>query len=798
MRLNRLRLQNFRQHAATEIEFGLGLTGILGPNGAGKSTILEAIGWAIYGSAAARGTNETIPFNRAPPRSRVEVELSFELAGHQYRVVRTMYNAEVYLDDSPAPIATSLVGVTEYLTRRLAMRREEFFNTYFTGQKELQFLSQLGPTQRGRFLSEVLGYERLRIAQERARARRNELRHQIEGLRSALPDPKLLELEREAVESRWRGAQSALESAHGEHRAAAEALALLRPRWERLQIARDRDRELAHRLEVARREAELAGREIARLEAELEAVGRAEVELGPLREELVALPRVVRESKRLHELARIGARRRALEEGEEQLAKLIARGRRRLERLEEAPEYLERYRRELAAARDSLEAAESEVRSRLARWVETKREAETRLQLYRERAQRLREEIKALVEGGEEGPCPTCGRPLGKNLEEVRARLEDEWEAIVQDGKWLKQRRAQLESKPEDLLSAEEALTEAETEVEEANDRLVRCERAVRELTLVRRDLGRRERELERRRAELAHLPAGHDPERQRAVEARLEELRALERRANRLEAMVTRKGESEAALGETRARVERLEELIGELEAMRSEIGFADSEYEQLRTDYEGAVERARRAELRETELRAVLQGAEEARGKVIEAEARYREREESLRSLEKEFRYHDELDAALAQLRAELNARLRPELSQIASSFLTEITDSRYTSLEVDEEYDILVLDEGEEKPVISGGEEDIANLVIRLAVSQMIADRAGHPLSVLILDEVFGSLDLERRDNVIELLNRLSDRFEQVILITHIESIREGLDQVIQVEYDERSGTSIVTPL
>jgi exonuclease SbcC len=112
------------------------------------------------------------------------------------------------------------------------------------------------------------------------------------------------------------------------------------------------------------------------------------------------------------------------------------------------------------------------------------------------------------------------------------------------------------------------------------------------------------------------------------------------------------------------------------------------------------------------------------------------------------------------------------------------------------VDDNYNILVLDEGEEKPVISGGEEDVANLVIRLAISQMIAERAGHPLSVLILDEVFGSLDLERRDKVIELLHRLGDRFEQVILITHIDSIREGLDQVIQVEYDERSGTSVVS--
>jgi len=49
--------------------------------------------------------------------------------------------------------------------------------------------------------------------------------------------------------------------------------------------------------------------------------------------------------------------------------------------------------------------------------------------------------------------------------------------------------------------------------------------------------------------------------------------------------------------------------------------------------------------------------------------------------------------------------------------------------------------------------------------------------------------------RCDNVVQLLHNLEDRFEQVILITHIEGIRESLDQVLRVEYDERSGTSIV---
>ena len=83
---------------------------------------------------------------------------------------------------------------------------------------------------------------------------------------------------------------------------------------------------------------------------------------------------------------------------------------------------------------------------------------------------------------------------------------------------------------------------------------------------------------------------------------------------------------------------------------------------------------------------------------------------------------------------------------------------------------------------KPVISGGEEDLANLVLRLAISEMIAERAGQAFSLLILDEVFGSLDEARRHNVVDLLRRLQDRFEQVILITHIDSVRDGLDRVV----------------
>ena len=189
MRLHRLRVSNFRQHIDTRIDFEAGITGIIGPNGSGKSTLLEAIAWALYGTPAARGTRDSIRSYRAAPRAQVKVELDFELGGHRYLVSRGLSNAELFLDGSAVPIATSISAVTDLLRRRLGMSHDEFFNTYFTGQKELGIMAAMGPTERAQFLSRVLGYERLRTAQELVRKRRSSLDAEIKGLRAGMPDP---------------------------------------------------------------------------------------------------------------------------------------------------------------------------------------------------------------------------------------------------------------------------------------------------------------------------------------------------------------------------------------------------------------------------------------------------------------------------------------------------------------------------------------------------------------------------------------------------------------------------------
>jgi exonuclease SbcC len=201
------------------------------------------------------------------------------------------------------------------------------------------------------------------------------------------------------------------------------------------------------------------------------------------------------------------------------------------------------------------------------------------------------------------------------------------------------------------------------------------------------------------------------------------------------------------------------------------------------------------RTAELALVETRGELTRAEED---LRQAEAREGERaarERQIGEMRDEVRLHHELDRAYSDLRAELNGAMRPEIADLASGFMADLTDGRYDEVDLTEDYVVTVIDDGVPKPVMSGGEEDLANLVLRLAISQMIAERAGQPLSLLVLDEIFGSLDDARRQHVLGLLRRLGDRFPQVVLITHIEQVREGLDRVLRVEYDAAGGTSTV---
>ena len=796
MRLHRLQLQNFRQHAESVITFDTGLTGIIGTNGSGKTTILEAIAWALYGNSATRGTRDSIRFTRAAPRSPVRVELDFELASHRYRIVRGLTNAELFLDGAAQPIANSITGVNELLQRRLGMSRSEFFNTYFTGQKELNVMAAMGPSERAQFLSRVLGYEKLRTAQQLVRDRRRLISAETAGLRSGMPDAEVVARVLADSEHRLATARQAAAAADQLRHARETVLAELTPRWERAQKERDQLQELLAQLRVA--EAEEAGlaREVDRVMRELAAVAAARTELEALATELKPLGEVAEEFQRYERLAREEGRRQTLVETERLLVDELTRLRERRSRIFNAPVMEEEATIAVEAKRKELEESLGRLEARRTEWVRDRQEAETKRDALRRQYAELKAQRDRIVDLGEEGACPVCTRPLDQHFRGVLEHFDDQLETIAVDGRFYNTRLDQLEEMPDEVKALDEARRALTAEVGVLERRLAKVQAAVQELTQLSKDIGIKEQRHDAVRRDLAAIPPGYDGAKHAALRREVERLVPLNERATRLSAQIDREPQLDQERRRGSDALGALRERLASLRERRASVEFSEADYAALRTAFETAAAEARAADVAAASAqgdanaaRAALESAERSRAELVRIQGQ-------LDGLQVDRRLHDELDRAYSDLRTDLNFQLRPELSELASAFLHDLTDARYSELELDDNYNIIVLEDGIPKPVISGGEEDLANLVLRLAISQMIAERAGQQFSLLVLDEVFGSLDESRRHNVVELLRRLQDRFEQVILITHIESVREGLDQIINVRYDEESGASVIS--
>ncbi|HEX6251700.1 MAG TPA: SMC family ATPase [Gemmatimonadaceae bacterium] len=795
MRLHRLQLLNFRQHADTTIEFGPGITGIIGPNGAGKTTILEAIGWALYGKPAARGKRETIRFVRAPERAPVRVELDFELAGHRYRVVRELTRAEVFLDGDTSAIATSTNGVTELLQRRLGMSRSEFFNTYFTGQKQLSIMAAMGPVERAQFLSRVLGYEKLRAAQELVRTQRRLIVAELTGIRSSMPEAEQVAQALAAAERRVAETRRIADERQREYADCAGRIATVSPRWDTAQQQRQEWQGTVAELQMTDARIAALTAQGERVGADLSEIVLAAAELDDLRPRTAGLPELTAELQRLDELYRAEGRRDTLRESVAELETELARLRERRDQLLSAPDEEREASAALEAKRAELDEAQVRLEERRTVWVRARQEAQTKRTALLQQHADLKVQLERVQSLGAEGVCPTCSRVLGESFDRVRGHIEEQIEAVTVDGKYFRSRVEQLEETPEEVKQLEERRRAIMQEAAGLERTLARIQSAVQETAAVSRELTIKEQRHAQLLQEIAALPGGFDRERHAALRAEIEALAPLVTRVERLAALCERGPQIQrdyerisTALVSDRTRAQQLKVALDSLQ-------FSEEAFAAIRAEFESASDAAHRAEIARVEADSELRTAREALETAGRASEEFRRMEERAAALGRDRRLHEELDRGFSDLRTDLNAQLRPELSELASAFLAELTDGRYTELELTDSYDVLVLEEGVPKPVISGGEEDVANLVLRLAISQMIAERAGQAFSLLVLDEVFGSLDELRRHNVVDLLRSLHDRFEQVVLITHIESVRDGLDRVLSVRYDEATGSSRV---
>ncbi len=792
MQLLRLVLTNFRQHEHTELVLGPGLLAVVGPNGSGKSTLLEAIAWALYGTAAARGTRDTIKRRGAPPRARVAVELEFALGSHTYRLVRTLTNAELAQDGQV--IANSTGTVTDRVTALLGMTREEFFNTYFTGQKDLAVMAAMTPADRARFLSRVLGHEKLRTAQERLRERRNSRRAELAGLEQGLADP-------EELAGALSQATEALEQARTERTradaataTAREAAQALEPEWTRATERRaawqglDGERRVVEGRVLAARAAFDA------LDRDLAGALDARNRLAPLAVALAEWPGLVTERDALDKAAaEVTARSRTVARHEAGLA------RRQVidAELAELPDddalaALVERRTTAVAARDGLDARLAERRTR---WKQDEQEAKTKLDFYRDRYKELREQRAAIEAAGPDGICPFCTRPLGDDFPRTVALLGAQMEEVEASGNYFRQRVEQLRQAPEEVVTMEAERQELEAGLRAATEALATAEGVRTRRTRLAEERQRVVTELEGLAAELAGSTIDYDAERHRVVRERLAALEPVRREHDQLSGLA---GRAETLVAEA-AQAEQLateaESALAELDRRIEVLGWDTEAFAILEGRIAVARQAVQQAEVALASAAAAVEGATRLRAAALARQEDRVLKADTARRLAAEIERWNELDRAFGELRTELNQQLRPDLRERAALFVQELTRGRYDDLELSEDYVPTIVEDGEAKPVISGGEEDVVNLALRLAISQMIADRAGQPLSLLVLDEIFGGLDEERRQAVMDLLRAVADRFPQVILISHVEGMRDAFDRVVRVTFDLEKGVTSV---
>ncbi len=126
-------------------------------------------------------------------------------------------------------------------------------------------------------------------------------------------------------------------------------------------------------------------------------------------------------------------------------------------------------------------------------------------------------------------------------------------------------------------------------------------------------------------------------------------------------------------------------------------------------------------------------------------------------------------------------------PEIENAANEILNRMTDNSVhvqfstqrqgSTGNVIETLDIRISDSAGTRSyeMFSGGEAFRVNFAIRVALSRLLAGRAGASLHVLIVDEGFGSQDGPGRDRLIEAINSVSSDFQKIVVITHIEELK-----------------------
>ncbi len=794
MRISYLELRNYRRFRDLKLEFPDGIIGILGLNGSGKSTIIEGISWALFGNEqeVVRTSRESIRRASAGAKDSVAAVLEFELEGISYRIEREMggrnLSMNVVLSRRDGTIADGDRTVRVAINKLLGMDHKSFFTSVFARQKELNELQEFPAAERKKIVLRMLRIDGVDSAIKLVREDRKSTDQKIQGAETMLLDSEGKDREA-ATSERMKAlvetkamADRRLSEAQKEKEARVRERDLVRKRrdslakdFERFKTA-DADLKALRRsiAEDREREAKLASRvaEIEKASAKLPELERANNEWQDIRKRKEALDA---------EKARLDKREMLLKDVaglEDEIAGLT----RDLDKMRaETPDRAE-VERQLASISSLKTECENE-RSALSDEIAA---AKARAEERRSRLEKERDRLERIRQTGRKGQCPTCERTLEEAydplVEKLEGGLAEAERAIAEDVSKMEAAQAALAINAKKF----EALEKKKRRQDELLARAGQMEAGV---SALENGIARAKAKLADKKKSVEAMGevrfSAEEYETVREAHERLsqkhEEYVRLHERQKQLDGMKRDLEETRESIGRRGRDEKELLKVVSELEPRKEGYDQAVKEFEERNDKANAAGEAVADARANREKAQADIEASQRELNEI-------RRLKEKVRSQRDELEELSLLEGIFVDFKNHLMSRIAPALSEIASNMMDMMTDGKYDRIELDDDYQISIDDDGALHPVsrFSGGEADLANLSLRLAISRMIAERAGtNQVNLLVLDEIFGSLDPTRKRSVMLALSALAVQFRQVMLITHVDDMKDLMAHIVKVD-------------
>ncbi len=279
---------------------------------------------------------------------------------------------------------------------------------------------------------------------------------------------------------------------------------------------------------------------------------------------------------------------------------------------------------------------------------------------------------------------------------------------------------------------------------------------------------------------------------------AELRDKPGLVRRQADLQAALTTAAEAQARLP---ALQERSARWAATLTADRAQRARLEAEADQHTAVLREAASKQRALDQlrQEDTLAKTRKGAAEQKLAALEGLARQRETKRAERQrLADQRGLYEELREAFGKrgVPALMIEAAVPEIEGAANALLARMTDGRMhvrfnmqketQAGEVRETLDIQIADGLGTRAyeLYSGGEAFRVNFAIRVALSQLLARRAGTQLQTLIIDEGFGVLDTAGREHLVEAITAAQTDFVRILVVTHIDELKDAFPTRIEV--------------